>query len=156
MPELHCVAVEDGGSSHVDAGALARAVDLVTATQAPPVLIAVGGGRHLIPEHLEGIADVRRPAEGEVAGAVGIATAPVSARVEHVCPNPREERARVLAQARAAALDRAVHAGADPAAVEVVEVEEVPLAYLADPGLRIVVRAAGPPDVARLRPRGGP
>jgi hypothetical protein len=70
--------------------------------------------------------------------------------------SPRDDRASVLAQARAAAMDRAVHAGADPDAVEVVEVEETPLTYLAGPGLRIVVRAAGPPDLPGVRPGDAP
>jgi N-methylhydantoinase A/oxoprolinase/acetone carboxylase beta subunit len=152
MPEVHSVPVTDGAAPRLDLAALARAVDRATAGPAAPVLIAVGGARGLVPDGLPGVGEVRRPPEGEVAGAVGIATAPVSARIERVCANPREDRARVLERARAAATDRAVHAGADPAAVEVVEVEEVPLTDLAGPGLRIVVRAAGPPDLAGVGP----
>jgi hypothetical protein len=38
---------------------------------------------------------------------------------------------------------RAVHAGADPDAVKIVEVEQVPLTYLLDPAVRIRVKAAG-------------
>jgi hypothetical protein len=45
---------------------------------------------------------------------------------------------------RAEALARAIHAGADPASVEIVDVEEVPLSYLIDPPVRIRVRAVGP------------
>jgi hypothetical protein len=49
-----------------------------------------------------------------------------------------------MEEARVAAFARAVHAGADPARVEVVEVVEIPLSYLLDPAIRIRVKAAGP------------
>ena len=39
---------------------------------------------------------------------------------------------------------RAIHAGADPDRVAVVEVAEIPLAYMLDPAIRIRVKAAGP------------
>ena len=39
---------------------------------------------------------------------------------------------------------QAVRAGADPESIEIVEVEEIPLAYLTNPASRIRVKAAGP------------
>jgi hypothetical protein len=42
------------------------------------------------------------------------------------------------------AIGRAVAAGAAPGAVEIVEIEEIPLSYLTDPAVRIRVKAAGP------------
>jgi N-methylhydantoinase A/oxoprolinase/acetone carboxylase beta subunit len=148
MPEMHVLELGDGGAPRLDAAALSRAVlGLVAAAPAPPVLIAVGGRCDLVPDRLAGITQIRCPPEGPVAGAVGIATAPVTARVERVCLDRREARDRVLEEARAAAVDRAVHAGADPAAIEVVEVEENPVTVAGGPGVRLVVRAAGPPDV---------
>ena len=48
-----------------------------------------------------------------------------------------------LARARAEATSRATAAGADPASVEIVEVEEVPLAYLPGNATRIMVKAVG-------------
>ena len=42
------------------------------------------------------------------------------------------------------ARSRAVRAGADPDRLQIVEVEEVPLAYLTDPAIRIRVKAVGP------------
>jgi hypothetical protein len=44
------------------------------------------------------------------------------------------------------ARERAVAAGASPGAVDVVEVEEIPLTYLTNPAVRIRVKAAGPLD----------
>jgi hypothetical protein len=42
---------------------------------------------------------------------------------------------------------RAVAAGASPDRVEIVELEEIPLAYLTNPAVRIRAKAAGPLDV---------
>jgi hypothetical protein len=49
----------------------------------------------------------------------------------------------VLDEARNEARDRAVTAGADPKTVQIIEVEEIPLAYLTSPAVRIRVKAAG-------------
>jgi hypothetical protein len=42
------------------------------------------------------------------------------------------------------AKQRAVQAGADPNAVEIVELVEIPLSYLSEPAIRVNVKAAGP------------
>jgi hypothetical protein len=85
-----------------------------------------------------------RPPDHEVANAIGAAIASVSGQVDRVVdlqPHGREEATR---SAYDAAVDRAVRAGADPRRVELVEVEEVPLAYLTRPATRIRVKVAGP------------
>ena len=53
-------------------------------------------------------------------------------------------RARALEAARQAAIDNAVAAGAEPSAVEIVDIDEIPLAYLREPTVRLRVKAAGP------------
>ncbi|MCY4525629.1 MAG: hypothetical protein OXB89_03390, partial [Anaerolineaceae bacterium] len=52
-------------------------------------------------------------------------------------------RDQALEKARAEATSRATAAGADPQSVEIVEVEEVPLAYLPGNATRIMVKAVG-------------
>jgi hypothetical protein len=79
-----------------------------------------------------------------VASAIGAAMAPVSAHAECICPSRPDRRLAALADVRASACAQAVHAGADAAAVAVVQVQEVPLTYLSEPAIRIRVRAAGP------------
>jgi hypothetical protein len=127
----------------VDA-ALVEAVDRVTAAAVAPVLVAVGGARAIVTDDLPAVSEVVRPADGDVAGAIGVAIAPVSGEAERICPNRPDKRRLALEEARGVARTRAIHAGADPDAVEIVEVEEVPLPYLLDPAVRIRVRAAGP------------
>jgi hypothetical protein len=50
----------------------------------------------------------------------------------------------VLRDARERAVGRAVAAGADGERVEIVEQEEVPLAYVTEPMVRLRVKAVGP------------
>jgi hypothetical protein len=88
-----------------------------------------------------GAAEVIRPRLRELAGAVGAAIAPVGARAERIS----SDRPAGRAAARSAALESAIHAGADPGAVQIVAVDEFPLGYLAEPAVRIRVDAAGPP-----------
>lgn len=123
---------------------LVDAIDRVKTASAPVPLVVVGGGSMLVPDRLAGASEVIRPADYEVANAIGAAIAPVSGQADRICPNRPDKRSEALEDARAAAFERAVHAGADPQGVEIVEVEEIPLTYLVDPAIRIRVKAAGP------------
>jgi hypothetical protein len=128
---------------HVDE-TLALAVEQAAAGRAATPLVVVGGGHWLVPAGLGGASEVIRPPDGELAHAIGVATASVSGQAERICSRRPDRRQAALEEARAAALARAIDAGADPAAVEVSEVEEVPLTHLLRPALRIRVRAVGP------------
>ena len=66
-----------------------------------------------------------------------------SGRWEEVVNDDRN-RASMIEAAAEKARDRAVQAGADPSTVEIVELDEVPLAYLDRPAVRVTVKAAGP------------
>jgi hypothetical protein len=76
-----------------------------------------------------------------VANAVGAAIAQVSGEVDQVFSGMSREEA--LAVAEVAARGRAVEAGADPETVEVVDVEDLPLAYLPGDARRVRVRVVG-------------
>lgn len=122
---------------------IAEAVDGMKAGPGDVTLVAVGGGSFLISDRMAGVSEVHRPADHDVANAIGAATAPVSGQAERICPNRSDRRARALEEAKQEACLNAVRAGADPRAVEVIEVEEVPLTYLVDPAIRVRVKAAG-------------
>jgi hypothetical protein len=49
-----------------------------------------------------------------------------------------------LQEAQKLAVDKAMSAGADPARTEIVELEEIAMAYLPEHAVRIKVKAAGP------------
>jgi N-methylhydantoinase A/oxoprolinase/acetone carboxylase beta subunit len=144
-PDVQTLPIADGMGPAPAVGAeLAKAVDQIGAGRASPTLIAIGGAAATAAEALVGSGDVVRPADGDVAGAIGLVVAPVSGYAERICVQRDTVRTATLAQVRAAAVARAIHAGAEPGGVEVVEVEEVPLSYLRDAAIRIRVRAAGP------------
>jgi hypothetical protein len=107
-------------------------------------LIAVGGGCFLVPERLPGISEVVHVRHQAVANAVGAAIAQVSGEVDQIFQNlPRDT---AIAEARRIAEQRAVAGGADARRLEVVEVEDLPLAYLPGNSLRVRVRVVG--DIA--------
>lgn len=121
-----------------------EAVDRLKSSGRALPVVAVGGASGLIPETLAGTTSVLRPDHCEVANAIGAAIASVSGEVDRVFAFRESSRDEVIAEAAQLARDEAVRAGADPARVEVVEIDEVPLAYLTEPVARIRVKAAGP------------
>jgi N-methylhydantoinase A/oxoprolinase/acetone carboxylase beta subunit len=113
------------------------------ASEAP--LVAVGGGCFLVPASMPGISEVVHVPHQAVANAVGAAIAQVSGEVDQIFQDLSRDEA--IAAARRLAEDKAVRAGADPASLLVVEVEDLPLAYLPGNSLRTRVRVVG--DIAR-------
>ncbi|HEV8674035.1 MAG TPA: hydantoinase/oxoprolinase family protein [Methylomirabilota bacterium] len=122
-----------------------EAVDRMKTDAREVPLIAVGGGCFLVPPALPGIAEVVHVPHQAVANAVGAAIAQVSGEADQVFQNLSREEA--IAEARRLAETRAVQAGADPATLSVVDVEDLPLAYLPGNSLRARVRVVG--EIAR-------
>jgi len=137
-------------------------VDRMKTDARPIPLIAVGGGCFLVPERVAGISDVVHVPHQSVANAVGAAIAQVSGEVDQIFQNLTRDEA--LAHARRLAEDKAVSAGADRATLTVVEVEDLPIAYLPGNSLRVRVRVVGDitsrtrgesPSPAAARPASG-
>jgi N-methylhydantoinase A/oxoprolinase/acetone carboxylase beta subunit len=111
----------------------------IEAGEAP--LIAVGGGRFLVPDRIAGVSEVIRVAHGDCANAVGAAIAQGSGETDQIYRGLEREAA--IAAAEAQARERAIAAGCDPAGLQTVDVEDMPLAYLPGNALRVRVRVAG-------------
>ena len=124
-------------------GQLAEAVDRMKTSPAPVPVVLVGGGSVLLRDVLEGASEVLRPEHFGVANAIGAAIAQVGGEVERVFSLEQLSRDEALEQAKAEASEKAVSAGAVPASVRVVDVEEVALAYLPGNATRIKVKAVG-------------
>ena len=122
---------------------LADAIDRVKTARGDLTLIAVGGGSILIPDELPGVSEVVRPEHFDAANAIGAAIASVSGQVDRIFHFGPGGRKAALDEARDEARDHAVAAGADPGTVQIVELEEIPLAYLTSPAVRIRAKAAG-------------
>ncbi len=122
---------------------LADAIDRVKTAKGDLTLIAVGGGSILIPDELAGVSEVIRPDHFDAANAIGAAIASVSGQIDRIFHFGPGGRQAALDEASAEARDHAVAAGADPETVQIVELEEIPLAYLTSPAVRIRAKAAG-------------
>ena len=123
------------------AAMLAESVDRMKTDAGDVPLIAVGGGAFLVPDRMEGVSEIVRVENGAVANAVGAAIAQISGEADQVFKGLTREQA--LDAARKAAEERATRAGADPATLSVVEMEDLPLAYLPGDALRARVRVVG-------------
>jgi len=94
---------------------------------------------------LPGVSEGHRPEHFDVANAIGAAIASVSGEVDRIFPlGTAGGRQAAVDEATQDATDRAVAAGAAPEALEIIEIEEIPLSYLTDPAVRIRVKVAGP------------
>ncbi len=122
---------------------IAEGVDKIRTSATPLPLILVGGGSVLVRDPIPGVAQVITPEHAAVANAIGAAIAQVGGEIDRVYAYDTEGRDAVLAAARQTARDRAVAAGAEPDSVEIVDIEELPLAYVPGGAVRVRVKAAG-------------
>lgn len=132
------VAVEDRIEEMIN-----NAVDrMKTSANAVPVII-VGGGSILIQRPVSGASEIVKPPHFACANAIGAAIAQIGGETDRIFSLANMSRDEALAQAKQEAIDKAVAAGAARDTVEIVEVEEVPLAYLPGNATRIAVKAVG-------------
>lgn len=122
---------------------VAGAVDRLKTSPEPVAAVVVGGGSILLEDDLPGVSEMVRPDNFAVANAIGAAIAQVGGEVDRIYSLDETGREEALESARAEAVDRAIVAGADSATVEVVDIEEVPLAYLPSNAVRIRMKAVG-------------
>ncbi|RHW42814.1 hydantoinase/oxoprolinase family protein [Neobacillus notoginsengisoli] len=113
-----------------------------TSADSVPVIV-VGGGSILLPESLEGTSEVIQPNNHGVANAIGSAISQVSGQVERVFSLEELGREKTIELAKQMAISEAVTAGADKDTCEIVDIEDVPLAYLPGNATRVRVKAAG-------------
>ena len=124
-------------------GRVETAIDRVKLSGEDTPVVLVGGGAILLGDQLSGASEVLRPQHSDVANAIGAAIAQVGGQVERVYSLEQAGREEAIADCSAAAAERAVAAGADPASVEVVEIDEVPLAYVPSNATLVRVKAVG-------------
>jgi len=139
-PEVHSI-------SH-DADALMqrmveRCIDGMKLSADPVPVVLVGGGSVLVSDHLAGASEVYRPAHFDVANAIGVAIAPISAQIDRVFSYERFSREAALEEAKEQAIEKARQAGARKDSIEIVELEELSMAYMPGQATRIKVKAAG-------------
>ena len=123
------------------------AIDRMKTSADPLPVILVGGGAILVSRDLPSASKVIRPQHASVANAIGAAIAQVGGEVDRVFSLEGLSREAVLSAAKSEAMQRAIDAGAEPGSVAIMDVEEIPLAYLPGLATRIRVKAVG--DLSR-------
>ena len=106
-------------------------------------VVLVGGGSIILPQELAGTSSVLSPTHSGCANAIGSAISKVSGNYEQHIDYDVLPREQALEQAKAKAVRLAVQAGAIESTVEIIEVEDVPLAYYPGHTSRVKVKAAG-------------
>lgn len=125
-----------------------EAIDKMKTSSVNVPVILVGGGSILFPGELNGASEVVRPLHSGVANAIGSAISQISGQVEKVYALAEIEREKALSEAKEIAISEAIEAGADPESLIIVDIEDVPLAYMPGNATRIRVKAAG--DLAQI------
>ncbi len=119
------------------------AVDAMKISSDDVDVILVGGGSIIIPEHLAGAASVQKPNFFGTANAIGSAISKVSGVYEKLIDYNVTPRDVALENAKNEAIDMAVKAGAVKETVEIIDMEDVPLAYYPGNTNRVKIKAAG-------------
>lgn len=121
---------------------LERVVDRMKTSPEPLPLLLVGGGSIIAPRHLKGVSEVIQPAFHAVANAVGAAISQVGGTIDMIQSTAEQTIAQIIETAKDMAIERSVAAGADRNTVEVVDVDTMPLQYVANK-VRVIARAVG-------------
>ena len=106
-------------------------------------VILVGGGSIVLPDALAGARASAKPRHFGVANAIGSAISKVSGTYEQLVDYNECPREKAIERAKAEAIDLAVAAGAVRETVEIIDMEDVPLAYYPGNTCRLKVKAAG-------------
>ncbi|KAF4125452.1 N-methylhydantoinase A/oxoprolinase/acetone carboxylase, beta subunit [Geosmithia morbida] len=120
-----------------------KAIDSMKLSADPAVVIVVGGGSIVNIDQLDGVCELIRPQFHDCANAVGAAIAKVSGSIDVVKVLEGQNEEEVVNAMCEEAKKAAIEAGADPATVKIIELDNMPLQYVQMRASRIVARAVG-------------
>lgn len=106
-------------------------------------LVLVGGGAVLVNRPIPGVSEIVVPENAGVANAIGASIAHVSGESDQIVSYDTTSRSEAIEAAKREATLNAVRAGANAESVDVIEIEEVPVAYLRGGSVRLRVKVAG-------------
>lgn len=118
-------------------------VDKMKLSSEPVPVILVGGGGIIVKDEIKGVSEVIKPDNFPIANAIGSAISQVSGTFEKIFTLDHISRDKAINEAKQEATNIAVNAGADIETIEIVDVEDIPLAYHPGNATRIKVKAAG-------------
>lgn len=123
--------------------AIAETLDVMKTSPDPIPVVLVGGGAILVDDDIPGASTVTRPPHAGVANAIGAALSQVGAQVDRIVALEGTTRQDALEAVSEEAKARCVEAGAKAETVRIVDVDEVPLAYLPSNAVRMSLRVVG-------------
>lgn len=118
-------------------------IDKMKTTSDDVEVILVGGGSIIAPTNLIGASDVIKSKNSGIANAIGSAISKVSGTCERLFSYDEISRDEALSIGKTEAIEQALKAGAIEDSIEVLEVEDVPLAYHPGNTCRVKVKVAG-------------
>jgi DUF917 family protein len=121
---------------------LERVIDQMKTSPEPLPVLLVGGGSVIVPKDIEGVSEVILPPFHSVANAVGAAISKVGGTVDIIQSSAEQTIAQIVEKAKTMAFERAVAAGAERSTIVLVEIDAMPLQYVANQ-VRVIARAVG-------------
>ncbi len=118
-------------------------IDRMKTSAADTDVVLVGGGTIILPRELIGAKQVHVPENFDVANAIGAAISQVSGSIDGVFDVATKGRDAAVEEVKTAAIAEALKAGAKEETIEIVDLEEIPLAYLPSNAVRFRVKAVG-------------
>jgi N-methylhydantoinase A/oxoprolinase/acetone carboxylase beta subunit len=128
---------------------IAEVVDRMKTSRDPIPVVVVGGGSVLLGDALPGASELIKPPHFAVANAIGAAIGQVGGEVDRIFSLDELSREEALAAAKNEARERAMAAGAGEDTIRIVDIDEVPLAYLPGSATRVRVKAVGDLEIGR-------
>ena len=121
-----------------------QVIDQMKTTAEPIPAIYIGGGATVVPaENIRGTSIVSKPEHFEVGGAVGTTIAEIGAYAEGVVDLEVEERQPAIEAVIEKAKENLKKAGGLPHTAQVIDIEEIPFAYMPGKREKIRVRVKG-------------
>lgn len=119
------------------------AIDLVKTSNDKMDLVIVGGGSVVIPTEYDNVSNIKQPDNHDVANAIGASIAKVSGTYEGLISFAKTPRLEAIENSKQKAITNAIKAGALESSIEVVEIEEFPIAYHPEDAVRLRVKVVG-------------
>lgn len=130
---------------------VADGIDRMKTSSDPIALVLVGGGAVLINNDIRGTSQVIIPENAGVANAIGASIAQIGGEIDKIYSYDETGRDEAISQAKAEAKAVAINEGADPDTIQVIDIEEVPIAYIPGGSVRLRVKVAGELNLDKVK-----
>lgn len=126
---------------------LNRGIEQMMPSVDPLPVILVGGGSILVSDKLDAASQMHCPEHAGVANAIGAAIAQIGGEVERLVSFQESSREAMIQQISEEARQTAIAAGAEAQSVQIADIEETTVSYMAEGSTRLRIRAVG--NIAR-------